>query len=66
MLRKVSDLPGHMYCRNPEHNPPSMIVLPPGVYEHTCPGCGHVTRFVVPEGPMCKVDMSGSSTFPLQ
>lgn len=27
MLRKVSDLPGHMYCHNPEHNPLSMIVL---------------------------------------
>lgn len=33
---------------NPEHNPPNMIVLPPGVYKHTCPGCGISSTFTVP------------------
>lgn len=27
-------------CMNPGHNFPNMIVLPDGVYEHTCPSCG--------------------------
>jgi hypothetical protein len=31
-------------CYHPEHNPPSMRVYFPGIYEHICPGCGH--RFV--------------------
>lgn len=34
-------------CRHPEHDPPSMIVLDPGTYEHTCPGCQKKTVFHV-------------------
>lgn len=34
-------------CMNPSHNPPMHIVLSPGVYEHTCPGCGAKQRFTV-------------------
>lgn len=34
-------------CRHPEHNPPSMMVYSPGVWEHTCPGCSKVTTFTV-------------------
>lgn len=46
MLKKVGEvLPP---CLNPEHNPPAHIVLEPGVYEHTCPGCGHTVSFTVP------------------
>lgn len=45
MLRKIGDFPRP--CLHPEHNPPSMIVLEPGIYEHTCPGCGHRTTFTV-------------------
>ena len=26
-----------------------MVVWEPGVYEHTCPSCGEVTRFIVSE-----------------
>lgn len=47
MLKRVSDLPASAACRSPEHNPPSMIVLSPGLYEHTCPACGQATRFAV-------------------
>lgn len=36
-------------CRHPEHDPPMHIVLEPGVYEYTCPGCGNVQTIVVPE-----------------
>lgn len=28
------------YCRHPEHNPPSMIVLPAGTHVYECPACG--------------------------
>jgi hypothetical protein len=38
-LRKISD--EKPPCRHPEHNPPTRIVLEPGTYEHTCPGCGY-------------------------
>jgi hypothetical protein len=31
-------------CRHPGHQPPSMIVIPPGKrYRHVCPGCGKTT-----------------------
>lgn len=36
------------HCLDPEHNPPTMIVLEPGLYEYTCPSCGHVTVVNVP------------------
>jgi hypothetical protein len=49
MLRKIADIPRP--CTNPGHYPPNMIVLPPGVYEHVCPGCGQKMTFTVPHGP---------------
>lgn len=44
-LIKIDDVP--VPCTNPRHNPPSNIVLDPGVYVHTCPECGRETRFTV-------------------
>lgn len=35
-------------CLDPEHNPPTHIVLEPGTYKYTCPSCGKVTVFTVP------------------
>jgi hypothetical protein len=37
------------HCSHPEHLPPSHIVLPPGNYVHTCPGCKQEVPYVVPE-----------------
>lgn len=35
------DLPVQQTCRHPEHEPPSMLYIPPGKgYRHVCPGCG--------------------------
>ena len=36
-------------CSSPEHDPPTMIVLPPGQHTYVCPNCGEKTTFVVPE-----------------
>ncbi len=36
-------------CLDPEHNPPGNIVLEPGSYEHICPKCGKVSRFIIPD-----------------
>ena len=36
-------------CSDPQHNPPSHMVLEPGVYQHTCPNCGNVIKFTVPK-----------------
>ena len=36
--RKIGE-PPKPPCRDPEHNPPSMMVFEPGTYEHTCPTC---------------------------
>lgn len=58
MLKKIADLP--RVCMHPEHNPPNMIVLQPGVYEHTCPGCGHKTTFVEYGGPYCSIRQNGT------
>lgn len=38
-------------CEHPEHNPPSNVVFQPGLYEHTCPGCGSKQIFRVNEQP---------------
>jgi hypothetical protein len=47
-LRKISEPSRRERCLSPEHNPPNMIVLQPGTYEHTCPSCGHATVFTIP------------------
>ena len=44
-LKKIAD--EELPCQHPEHNPPGLIVLEPGTYEHTCPGCGEVQVFQV-------------------
>ncbi len=46
-LRKIAPAPWLRTCRHPEHDPPRHVVLSPGVWEHTCPGCGHRTVFTV-------------------
>jgi hypothetical protein len=43
--KKVRDF---KVCLNPGHNPPMHMHYEPGEYEHTCPGCGHITKFSVP------------------
>ena len=61
-LRKIRNLPEtERPCSHPEHNPPGMIVLDPGVYEHTCPACGKRTEFVVPYGPSLSSGVSGGT-----
>lgn len=47
--RKISDIEEHPHvmCRHPEHNPPSMMVFKPGVYEHECPACKRTVQFTV-------------------
>lgn len=54
MLRKISDIAPtknlgdeKRRCEDPSHDPPSMITLDPGVWEHTCPSCRHKTVFTV-------------------
>lgn len=44
-LKKIGEVP--IPCSHPEHNPPNMIVLQPGVYRHTCPACGYSKTFTV-------------------
>lgn len=44
--KKIADLPEN-FCLDPGHNPPTMRLYRPGVYEHTCPKCGNVQRFTV-------------------
>jgi hypothetical protein len=49
--RKIADLPTAKRlelpppCYNPEHRPPTHMVYEPGIYEHTCPGCGRAITF---------------------
>lgn len=44
-LKKIANVP--IPCNHPEHEPPTHIVLRPGVYEHTCPACGTKRVFTV-------------------
>lgn len=34
-------------CRHPEHNPPTHVVLEPGLYQWKCPECSHAVQFRV-------------------
>jgi hypothetical protein len=43
--------PGPEPCWHPEHNPPMHIVLEPGTYAYTCPGCGNTITLVIPPRP---------------
>lgn len=45
MLEKIADV--EQPCLSPEHNPPSHIVLEPGIYRYTCPQCGETVTFNV-------------------
>jgi hypothetical protein len=45
-LRKNADEPGP--CTAPGHEPPSLISLPPGTYEHECPACDSTVATLVP------------------
>lgn len=45
-LKKVKD--NYPVCFHPEHNPSMHIVLEPGTYEYTCPGCGRTVTFYIP------------------
>lgn len=47
-LRRIGDAMSPP-CPHPQHNPPTGITLEPGMYQHTCPGCGHTLTFVVPD-----------------
>lgn len=40
------------FCKNPEHNPPTMINLPPGIHTYECPACGYTQTIKVQE-PTC-------------
>ncbi len=55
-IRKISDLVPFKECRHPDHEPPSMIVLKPGIYEHECAGCGHKRVIVAREEARLAVD----------
>lgn len=49
--KKIADFPPIKECRDPEHNPATMIVREPGIYEHKCPKCGAKQTFIVPPKP---------------
>ncbi len=48
VLRKIADAPP-LPCSHPQHDPPSAIVLEPGVYEYVCPGCDQKKTIVIRE-----------------
>lgn len=41
--------PPQEFCKDPAHNPPTMIVLEPGEWEWTCPSCGQTQIIYVPQ-----------------
>jgi hypothetical protein len=45
--KKIADFPEMKICQSYDHNPPTMMVYPPGIYEHTCSACGYKTVFSV-------------------
>ncbi len=52
ITRRIGDVPKPAHCGHPEHSPPAHTAWPSGVWEHECPGCGHITRFTVAHSHM--------------
>ena len=50
-MKKIADYPQSRRCRHPEHEPPSMIVLTPGIYEHECPRCHQKQEIIIRPKP---------------
>lgn len=50
-FKKLADEATPKKCRHPEHDPPGHIVLAPGTYMYTCPGCGQETTVRIPRKP---------------
>ena len=46
-FKKIKDYTKKV-CLNPSHNPPSHMYLEPGLYEYTCPSCGHTVTLNIP------------------
>lgn len=44
-LEKITNIPE--LCFHPEHIPSKYIVLEPGTYRYTCPGCNGIIIFTV-------------------
>ena len=36
-------------CKSAEHNPPTYILLPPGIHTYECPVCGEQQKIEMPE-----------------
>lgn len=49
--KKIRDFDHHEVCRHPDHEPHKMMVFKPGIYEHTCPGCGRRVIFTIGAEP---------------
>ena len=47
-FKKIEDYNTKKVCLNPSHNPPSHMVLEPGLYEYVCPSCGHTVNINIP------------------
>lgn len=45
--RKIKENEPPQICLHSGHNPPSMQVFEPGLYEHECDACGHKVMFRV-------------------
>jgi hypothetical protein len=48
-MKKIKEITRGKFCNHPSHNPPNMIVLEEGCYEHVCPKCGN--KKIVYVGP---------------
>jgi hypothetical protein len=55
-IKKIDDGPEWTFvynkCPDPDHIPPTMMVLEPGTYQHNCPTCGVMTTIIVPRKPV--------------
>ena len=41
-----------MPCKDSQHSPPKMQVLPPGTHTWKCPSCGKTTTITIPHVSM--------------
>lgn len=45
--RKVGEVDRLLTCDDPDHNPSSFQIFPPGRYAHACKSCGRTIYFTV-------------------
>ena len=50
-MKKIANIKIKDLCKSPSHDPPGMICLPEGIYEHVCVDCNERQTVIISPKP---------------